>query len=181
MAHHATGQTGHWFNSSCPLASLLLMELWFYYICLWLTCLLFLVCNKETCHAHYKVSSLRLLLLFKIILKIMNQTFETSVKDLNLINRRKRNLPKLQSVNSHQSLQFTVWTLLYSRQQLLWWIRQVVESQVQLCQMRVGLHSWGHNFTVSVWESKVRKSVMTQILQHIIMNWLKVQTNKENM
>ena len=74
----------------------------------------------------------------------------------------------VQSVNSPQSLQSTVWTLQSSRQTLHWWIRQIVSTQVQMCQMRVGLQSWGQNFTVSLWESTVRKSVMTQILQHML-------------
>ena len=51
---------------------------------------------------------------------------------------------------------------LQMKQQLHSWILQVIVSQVQLSQMGgVGLQSWGHDFTVTLWESTINKSVMT--------------------
>lgn len=74
-----------------------------------------------------------------------------------------------QSVNSPQSLQSTVWTLQSSTQKLHSWIMQLVSTHVQLCQMGgVGLQSWGHNFTVRLWESTLSQSVMIENIKCVI-------------
>lgn len=57
-----------------------------------------------------------------------------------------------------ENFQPAVWTLQSSTELLHSWILQLTMTQVQLSEVGgVELQSWGHDFTVTVWEEAIRK------------------------
>ena len=99
---------------------------------------------------------------FKTVVVICEENWrevKPSVMDLNLADQH---CMRAKHMNWPQSLQSTVWTLQSRTQQLHSWILQLIATQVQFCQMGgTGLQSWGHDFTVSLWEITANKSVNT--------------------